>query len=137
MFGAEHLPASVASITDDELIARAHAATNGSKFAALWSGDWSAYGSHSEADAALAFMLAFWTQGDAVRMDRLFRVSGLHREKWDARRGSKTYGERTVDRAIASNTERYVPSSVIPALPLEADAPAREIDLDTPLLEAL
>ncbi len=39
------------------------------------------YTSQSEADLALCNFLAFWTGGDAARIDRLFRRSGLYRPK--------------------------------------------------------
>ena len=46
----------------------------------------------SSADAALCQHLAFWTGKDCERMDRLFRMSGLMRDKWgdreDYRRGT-------------------------------------------------
>ena len=86
---------------DARLLERAHAARNGPKFAALWRGDVSAYPSHSEADQALCNLLAWWTGGDAARVDGLFRRSGLMRGKWDERRGEPTYGERTIATAIA------------------------------------
>jgi putative DNA primase/helicase len=85
---------------DHELVARAIRAANGNRFARLWSGDVSAYGSHSEADLALCSLLAFWTRGDSSRMDRLFRASGLMRPKWDERRGRQTFGELTIARAL-------------------------------------
>jgi primase-polymerase (primpol)-like protein len=85
---------------DAGLLERAHAARNGAKFAALWRGDVSGYPSHSEADLALCTQLAFWTGGDAARVDRLFRRSGLWRPKWDMG-GAVTYGERTIATAIA------------------------------------
>ena len=37
----------------------------------------------SEADLALCTMLAFWCGPDKVRIDRLFRQSGLMRAKWE------------------------------------------------------
>lgn len=86
--------------TDAELIARAHAARNGAKFGALWRGDASGYASRSEADLALCGMLAFWTGGDAARVDRLFRQSGLMRGKWTVARGAETYGGRTIGYAL-------------------------------------
>ena len=53
------------------------------KFAPLWAGDTGAYsGDQSAADQALSNMLAFRT-GDENRVDRLFRLSGLYREKWE------------------------------------------------------
>src|SRR5262245_2703110 len=82
-------------LDDGALIERARRARNGARFVALWAGDVSAYGSQSEADLALCNLLAFWTGGDAARVDRLFRVSGLYRSKWDATRGEQTYGQRT------------------------------------------
>ncbi|MBM3266311.1 MAG: hypothetical protein FJZ01_01570 [Candidatus Sericytochromatia bacterium] len=85
--------------TDDELIERARNARNGGAFSALWNGDTSSHGSDdSAADLALCNHLAYWTDGDADRIDRLFRQSGLMREKWD-RDG---YRERTIARAIES-----------------------------------
>jgi len=95
--------------TDDALIAKAHRARNGATFAALWNGDWRGYPSQSEADAALCRQLAFWTQRDPVRIDRLFRQSGLWRSKWDARRGGDTYGARTVAHAISTTPMIYRP----------------------------
>jgi IS5 family transposase len=49
----------------------------GAKFSALWRGDFSAYRSQSEADQALCNYLRFWTGGDVVRMDHLFRQGGF------------------------------------------------------------
>jgi primase-polymerase (primpol)-like protein len=58
---------------------------------------------------ALCCLLAFWTAGDPTRVDRLFRQSGLLREKWDEVHfaDGATYGERTVERACARTTEGY------------------------------
>lgn len=51
---------------------------------ALYRGDTSAYGGdHSRADLALCCHLAFWTNYDAERVDRMFRQSKLCRPKWD------------------------------------------------------
>ena len=38
---------------------------------------------HSSADQALCNHLAWWTGRDCERMDRVFRMSGLYRDKWD------------------------------------------------------
>jgi primase-polymerase (primpol)-like protein len=58
---------------------------------------------------ALCSLLAFWTGGDTHQIDRLFRDSGLYREKWDEVHFSDgaTYGERTIERAIAGTQEFY------------------------------
>jgi hypothetical protein len=96
------------TLADDELLDKARAAKNGDKFARLYDGDTSDYGDDdSSADQALCNMLAFWTDKDAARMVRLFRGSGLMREKWDERRGEKTYGQKTIEEACAFVQETY------------------------------
>jgi hypothetical protein len=49
--------------------------------------------------------LAFWTQGDTARIDKLFRQSGLMREKWER----DDYRKRTIQKAIA-NADAYDPN---------------------------
>lgn len=102
------------NLADSELLAKASDAVNGAKFSALWSGSTAGYPSQSEADMALCAMLAFWTGGDAGRMDALFRASGLFRPKWDERHygGGQTYGDHTVVAAIDNATEFYTPPLV-------------------------
>lgn len=133
-FTADDLPRTVTHLTDAELLDKARNAANGAKFQRLWSGDLTDYGSHSEADLALCCHLAFWTQNNAARIDAMFRRSGLYRAKWDQRRGGSTYGERTIQRAIASTTATYEPGVEIPALPLEPGA-APPIDVEKANLE--
>lgn len=111
--GTENIPEPI-ELTDDDVIARASNAANGDKFRRLYSGDWSGYGSQSEADKALCHLLAFWTMADPARVDALFRRSGLFRAKWDERRGRLTYGQRTVAKVLATTTEFYVPIDVVP-----------------------
>jgi putative DNA primase/helicase len=95
---------------DAALIKRASAAKNGDRFGKLWAGDTSLHGDDaSGADQALCNSLAFWTGKDADRMDRLFRGSGLFREKWDEKRGARTYGQMTIEKAIADCQETYAP----------------------------
>ena len=98
--------------SDEELLAKARDASNGEKFDRLWRGGTSGYPSQSEADMALCCLLAFWTGGDAMRVDQLFRRSRLYRDKWDDVHHSNgdTYGERTVKRAIDNTSEFYEPS---------------------------
>jgi len=90
-------------LSDGEVIQKALAASNGARFSRLWNGDTSGYGSHSEADLALCGMLAFWTGGDASRIDSLFRQSGLYRKKWER----KDYRNRTITEALSGKTEFY------------------------------
>jgi primase-polymerase (primpol)-like protein len=97
--------ACVLPATDDdaELIRRASSALDGALFQSLWEGDWEGrYLSQSEADLALCGRLAFWCGPDARRIDRLVRCSSLMRPKWDERRGSGTYGARTIAKALSS-----------------------------------
>lgn len=51
----------------------------------------------SDADAALCSHLAFWAGKDCERMDRLFRVSGLMRDKWER----PDYMQSTILKAVA------------------------------------
>lgn len=80
---------------------------NGDKIRRLYNGDITDYRSPSEADLALCNHLAFYTGGDSLEMDRLFRQSGLMRDKWDEPRGEKTYGEMTIVKAIEGIKEHY------------------------------
>lgn len=89
------------SLSDEELIERAKEARNGERFRRLWEGDASDYDNdHSRADLALCRILTFWCGGDIARVDRLFRRSGLMRDKWDRRGGDALYGERTIRAAV-------------------------------------
>jgi putative DNA primase/helicase len=69
------------NLEDSVLLDRAMTAKNGSNFKALWEGDINGYSSHSEADLALCNYLHFWGGGDGEAIDRLFRQSGLMRDK--------------------------------------------------------
>lgn len=99
------------SLDDTELLQKMFDAQNGAAVRALWEGDISGHSDdHSSADLALCNYLAFWTGRDTARMDRLFRQSGLYREKWDRRaRGGETYGQGTINRAIAACAAIYTP----------------------------
>ena len=97
-------PHASLSVSDEDLIAKMQASGNGDRFERLWRGEWedvTEYPSQSEADFDLCrTFLAFWTGNDPERMDRLFRLSGLYRPKWDERHGARTYGEITIANAI-------------------------------------
>lgn len=97
-------------IEDAPLLAKMKKGRNGAAFSALWNGDISAYPSHSEADVALCNILAWWTNGDPARMDRLFRQSGLMREKWDRKQSGTTYGAITIKNAASSTRGGYDPA---------------------------
>ncbi|MBA3387759.1 MAG: hypothetical protein H0U02_00130 [Rubrobacter sp.] len=92
---------------DEDLLELAMRAKNGEKFSRLWRGDTGDYaGDDSRADLALCSLLAFWAEGDTERMDRLFRQSGLMRDKWNRH----DYRERTFKRVLEGRTEFYEPS---------------------------
>ncbi len=97
-------------LADDEIIQIAsNQRRSGSKFTALWSGDWNShFNSASEADSSVVFTLAFYTK-DAAQIDRLFRQSGLMRAKWDDQHGEQSYGEMTVGKALSKVTKQYKP----------------------------
>jgi putative DNA primase/helicase len=92
-----------ADAADAELIEKAKRSANGAKFSALWDGDTSGYDSPSEADAALCGLLAFWTGPDEERIDRLFRQSGLYRDKWER----ADYRAGTIELVLGGRTEYY------------------------------
>lgn len=102
-------------LDDLALIQRAKQARNGGTFSRLWDGDFSGYQSQSEADIALCNSLAFWTGRDAARMDRLFRQSGLMRDKWDRRQSGSTYGAITIENAIRGCRDVYTPGETAQA----------------------
>jgi hypothetical protein len=109
----EHRPAKRPDpgreLADDALILKATLAKNGNEFKALWDGSTLGYnGDDSAADMALMNMLAFWTGGNALQMERLFSRSGLGlRDKW---RDRADYRDRTIRKAISEAREFYEPS---------------------------
>ncbi len=99
-------PVRTVELEDEELLERARRARNGWKFASLFDrGEATRYRSRSEADMDLCGLLAFWTNRDAERMDRLFRRSALMRQKWE--RGD--YSRHTIERAITGCKSGYTP----------------------------
>src|SRR5207253_2314705 len=100
-----------AALPDDDALIRTgcNGSRMGGKFTALWNGDYTAYPSCSEADLALCNYLAFLCGPDPARVDRLFRLSGLMRPKWDRSHyaGGETYGHHTVERAVSDQRHTY------------------------------
>jgi hypothetical protein len=71
-------------------------------------GDVSGYGNdHSSADLALLNFLIVAGATGADQLDRLYRSSALARDKWDEKRGAKTYGERTLEKALDGSVVPY------------------------------
>ena len=92
-------------LTDEEVIRLTRGAKKCVKFEALWLGDIRGYSSASEAELALVSLLSVYTQ-DEAQLDRLYRQSGLCREKWTNRPG---YCHSTIEHALSSLTETYTP----------------------------
>jgi putative DNA primase/helicase len=88
-----------ATTSDDDLLLQMVGSDKvGDAILALWRGDLSAYGDdHSRADMALCCYLAWWTNYDAERIDRLFRQSGLMRAHWN---DSASYRRATLAKAV-------------------------------------
>jgi primase-polymerase (primpol)-like protein len=98
----------VLGVDDGALLDRIRRSKQGAKFAALYDhGDTSAHhGDDSGADFALCCILAFWTNKDTARIERLFSGSRLaRREKW----GRADYRARTIAAACEATTETYRP----------------------------
>jgi primase-polymerase (primpol)-like protein len=107
------VPGASGQLGDDALLAVMFGAKDGAKWRAMFErGDYSnaLYPSQSEADLAICSKLRFYTRGGAAQIDRLFRLSGLMRPKWDENRGSgETYGQRTIATALAKGGPVYMP----------------------------
>ena len=56
---------------------------------------------------AFAMLLAFWTNKDVEQMDRIIRLSGLMREKWNRKQNNTTYGAITLNNAINKTKNTY------------------------------
>lgn len=97
-------------LDDDGVIAHALASESGDKFKALYEGNWEeGYDSQSDADMAFVSMLCFWCGNVEEQIDRIFRSSGLMRDKWDRKTGDATYGQITIRNAVATNSAIYTP----------------------------
>lgn len=82
---------------------------NGEKFRKLYcDGDFSNYGSQSEADCALCAMIAFRTGADPEMIDRVFRSSALYREKWER----DDYREATIEKGIEACDGQFHKSKI-------------------------
>ncbi len=98
-------------LEDLDVVKLAENSKKGLIFKALHAGNWQGlYKSQSEADAALCGILAFFTGRDYNQIDRIFRSSGLMRDKWDEMRGNNTYGEMTINTAISNCINAYDPN---------------------------
>jgi hypothetical protein len=106
-------------LDDRELIDRALRAKNGALFGRLMAGDANGFPSASEADLAFCGLLAFWTGRDPERIDRIFRSSGLMREKWER----DDYRGGTIEKAIADCPDVFRPRPATSSRPRPETAP--------------
>ena len=94
-------------LSDDEIIEKLLRESSG-KGKRLMDGDTGDYeNDESRADLALVSKLHFYSQ-DFEQVDRLFRRSGLYREKWER----ADYRHRTFMKAANSTTEVWQPGSI-------------------------
>jgi putative DNA primase/helicase len=93
------------------------------KFSSLQAGRWEGiYNSHSEADTALVGYLSRDLH-TAAEIDAAFRKTGLMRPKWDAARGTGTYGSRTIEYVLASRQSAPTPEAPVILIHSAADVP--------------
>ena len=76
------------------------------------------YASNSEADAALFFELAYWTNGNAEQMRRMAFSSKRLRGKWKDGRGAVTWLDNEISNALATVDEGFEDADVIKYLDL-------------------
>jgi putative DNA primase/helicase len=99
-------------LIDEQIVDKARRSRSGGKFTDLWNGNWQPhFRSQSEADSSVVFTLAFYTK-DSAQIDRLFRTCSLMRPKWDERHGGRTYGQMTIDKALAEVKGQWRPRQV-------------------------
>jgi putative DNA primase/helicase len=99
----------VDQLADPDIFGRIKKSKQAPEFGVLWTGKWkeAGYTSQSEADMRLTQILAWWLGGNEPRMNQWFKRSKLYRPKWDEDRGGQTYGQITINKAIAACEGRY------------------------------
>jgi hypothetical protein len=98
-----YISSTSTTLSDDEIVTIASRAKNGSRFQDLMNGK--SCGDKSSDDLALANILAFYSS-DVNQIERIMRMSGLVREKWDRRDYMVNY---TIMKAINECTGHYEP----------------------------
>lgn len=133
-------PTNDQTLIDRMMNSRSAAGAFGGKatFADLWTADpqtlagfypsdtGDVYG-RSEADAALAQHLCFWTGNNGKRIERLMWLSGLVREKWSDREGY--YLPKTIGRAMARQRDFLKDKPLEPAVSIQITGQVGEIKL--------
>ncbi|WP_430789104.1 phage/plasmid primase, P4 family [Virgibacillus flavescens] len=98
------------NLTEEQVLDRMFRSKSGHEIQQLFHGGTSMYGGNkSSADLALCNYFAFYTENDEYLMDKLFRISGLYRPKWDKNHSAdgRTYGQMTIDKARAGTNNVY------------------------------
>lgn len=105
-------------LSDQDILAIIGKAKNASKIQDLMSG-----GGDSEGDAALIWELAFYTK-DGAQIERLMRSTNRTREKWDEKRGDKSFLAYEIGRCL----EKYKGGSYEPTekTPLPCPQPGQD-----------
>jgi primase-polymerase (primpol)-like protein len=103
-------PTGPLTLDTEEILRRCQGSA---RFQRLYAGDMSDYRDeskdgvdHSAADLALCNIVVR-NGGTRAQADEIMRSSGLCRDKWDARRGARTYGEETLDKAFNGHVEPF------------------------------
>lgn len=125
-------------LTVDEIIQTALNSKNGHRFKLFMDGGWEKlYTSQSEADLAFANDLSFWTAGDFEKMDEIFRMSAMMRDKYDRKTGKTTYGIGILNKAISESSNHYSGkkvednySLVIPGITTDENKPKKFYSFD-------
>ncbi len=112
-------------LDDRSVIDAALNSKQGAMFNALYHGQYDTYfNSQSEADMSFCNMLAFWCRCNTDQMDRIFRGSGLMRDKWDRQQSGSTYGKITIEKAVKECSKVYEPQEEY-AVTIGSDAPQK------------
>ncbi len=91
----------------DDIIRIASDPRNDPMFYRYYNGDSSLWmnTTKSNADFIFCLKLAFWTHGDEMLIDEIFRKSRMFDAKWDRPTGNTTYGKMTIKKAV--DTEKH------------------------------
>ena len=113
MKAAVSVPEGGSVLSDEEVLYKLSNEPD-KKFIDMYHGNWEGYGedenwSQSDADMTVLMKLAFYCRGDLEQMDRLFRESGLMRDKWDRCLAGSTYGIVSMTNAINRCSAFYDP----------------------------
>ena len=94
------------SINDDELLRRCQ---GNKKFSRLAAGDNSDYGDDTSVGDLAYIDIIARNGGERSQADAIYRASGRYRDKWDQKRGAKTYGEMTIDKGYDGTVIPFSP----------------------------